>query len=182
MKLTDIAIVFELLLICLLIVLHVRTALVHNVATTNIMYNNVMDGIVEDALRTGLCKVDKDGKPIVDLKEVVRCYQAEKKLYRDKEHHILIYVEEEGFYIWDSYIPDKWSDMVTFSEGMSTSHANMVKELALYMEENYSIRLSIPFNDGESFANTVEKYSLLSFSIDVSSGIRCFSGARIHKK
>lgn len=182
MKLTDIAIVFQVFFICLLTVLHIKSSGAHNVTMTSIMYNNVMDGIVEDALRAGLCQVDQDGKPVVDLQEIVQCYVAEEKLYKDSDHHILIYVEEKGFFIWDNHISDKWSDMIVFSDGENTSHTNMVKELATYVEANYSIRLSIPFNDGESLVNTVEKYSLLSIFIDVSNGISCFGGAKIHKK
>ncbi len=180
MKLTDMAIVFEIFFICLIVVLHVKGSYTHSQVMAETMYNNVMDGIVEDALRAGFYSVDRNGVPMVDLDEVLACFMEEHSLYASQDRQILIYVDDDGYNLWDSDVSPYWSVFMGFSEGEATSHEIKVMELTSYMEENYGISLSIPFNDGETWANTVDDYSLLAISINRNSYVSCFSGAKIH--
>ena len=77
MKLTDMAIIFQLFFICLITVLHVKSEKLYADTFVNIMYDNVMDGIVEDSLRAGYKTIDADGKPVVILDDVLQCFFAD---------------------------------------------------------------------------------------------------------
>lgn len=181
MKLTDLTLYFYIFFICLLTVVHVRSSNLHAEAVNNIMYNNVMDGIVEDALRAGYKKIDSHGYPVVELDEVKRCFIAEKALYGSTDRHILIYVDNDGFFLWDSEVSPEWSDKHIFSEGENTLHQQKVYELIEYVEAGFNVTLSLPSNDGESMQNTVDEYSLLCMSFNRSYEVNCFSGAKIHE-
>lgn len=181
MKLTDLAMYFHIFLLCLLTVLHVRSERLHAETVNNIMYDNVMDGIVEDSLSAGYQSVDRYGKPIVNLDELLRCFEAEKRLYGSEDRHILIYVEEGGYYIWDSDREAKWSDRIDFSDDGNMAHEAKIYQLVSFIENNYGVMLTIPSNDGESIMNTVSEYSLIGMSFNKNSSVKSFSGARIHK-
>lgn len=181
MKLTDIAIIFQIFCICLITVLHVKSANIHAETVNEIMYNNVMDGIVEDSLRAGYTTIDNRGFPVVNLDEVRKCFVAEKDIYSSEDRHILIYVDSKCFYVWDSEKAWEWNDGTAFSEGTDTSHEQKVYQLASYLEANYDVELALPFNNGESITNTVEDYSLLALSFNRNSEVKSFSAAKIHK-
>lgn len=181
MKLTDIAIVFEIFCICLITVLHVKSANIHAEAVNTIMYNNVMDGIVEDALRAGYKTIDSQGLPVVSLEEIRKCFVAEKDIYSSDDRHILIYVDRDEFYVWNSELAWEWSSVVGFSYGADTTHEQKVYQLIDYLERNYNLSISLPSNDGESMTNTVEDYSLIAMSFNRNSEVKSFSAAKIHK-
>ena len=180
MKLTDLAIVFQLFFICLIVVLHAKTSYVHTEMMAETMHNNVIDGIVEDALTAGFYNVDRYGNPMVDLDKVLKCFVEEHKLYGSEDRQILLYVDEDGYYVWDSENILVWSSIIDFSDGANTSHEKKILELTTYMEHTYHINMNIPFNDGETWANTVDDYSLLAISINKNWTVSCFSGAKIH--
>ena len=182
MKLTDLAIIFQVFFLCLLLTLHIRSNKLHCETVNEIMYNNVMDGIVEDALNAGYKSIDKKGNPVVDLNEVKRCFEAEKELYNSTDRHILLYVETDGFFLWDNELSNIWEEKVIFSAGGDTLHEKKVYELMEYINARYSISLYLPFSEGEAYINTVEEYSLLILSFNRNYEIKCFSGAKIHKK
>lgn len=180
MKLTDLAIVFQVFFICILTVLHVKNSYMYSEVMAETMYNNVMDGIVEDALRAGFYTVDREGSPMVDLDQVLKCFKEEHSLYNSMDRQILMYVDDDGYYVWDSDISPYWSSFMGFTEGKDTKHEKKILELTTYVEQTYGIELSIPFNDGESWINTVDDYSLLAISLNRNSDVSCFSGAKIH--
>ena len=183
MKLTDLAIYFYIFFLCLLTVLHIKSQRLHAEAVNSIMYDNVMDGIVEDALRAGYKSIDKYGVPVVELEEVIKCFLAEKQLYESEDRHILIYVEENGFYIWDSDISSEWSEFIAFSNNADSAitHEEKVQQLTEYIEKRYEIMLTIPFNDGETMMNTVTEYSLIGMSFNRNFAVKSFSGAKLHR-
>lgn len=181
MKLTDLSIYFCIFFICILTVLHVKSSGIHGEAMGNIMYNNVMDGIVEDALRAGYKSIDSNGTPVVDLDEATKCFLAEKDLYGSSDRHILVYVDKDGFYVWDSDISPEWSDKQFFSAGESTVHQRKVYELIAYVDKNYGVMLMLPSNDGESIMNTVDEFSLIGMSFNRNYEVNSFSGAKIHE-
>lgn len=181
MKLTDMAIVFEIFCICLITVLHVKSANIHAEAVNEIMFNNVMDGIVEDALRAGYKTIDWQGLPVVSLDEVRKCFVAEKDIYSSEDRHILVYVDRAGFYVWNSELAWEWSSVVDFSNGEETPHEQKVYQLTDYLENNYNLRVSLPANDGEGITNTVADYSLIAISFNRNSEVKSFSAAKIHK-
>lgn len=182
MKLTDLAVIFELFLICLLVVVHVRGNQVHGELLNRTMYNNVMDGIVEDALQAGYKSVNSTGEPVVDLEELKSCFMAETELYEKSGEQVLIYVGNDGFYCCESTGGFLWSDKNTFPLGKETAHEEKVLHVVDFLKLNYGIDAALPLNDGESWVNTVGDYSLLAISYDISSGAYCFSGAMLHKK
>lgn len=181
MKLTDMAIVFHLFCICIITVLHVKSANIHGETVNEIMYNNVMDGIVEDSLLAGYKTVDNQGYPVVNLEEIRRCFVAEKGLYSSNDRHILVYVDRECFYVWDSDKSWDWSDGINFVYEDKTAHEQKVYQLIDYIEERYVCSIVLPFNDGETILNTVDDYSLIAMSFNRNSEVKCFSAAKIHK-
>lgn len=181
MKLTDMAIVFQLFLICLMTVLHIKSSYIHAEVTNEIMYNNVMDGIVEDALRAGYKTIDNKGMPVVDLAEVRRCFVAERNIYDTEDKHILIYVSCNGFYVWDSELSWEWSNIIEFEDAENTSHEQMINQLTVYLKLNYKVDISLPYNDGENIMNTVEEYTLFDIALNRNSTVKSFSAAKIHK-
>ena len=181
MKLTDMAIVIELFLICLLVVVHTKGNQSHSLLMNNIMYNNVMDGIVEDSLRAGYKSVDDDGKPVVDMDEVRKCFMAESSMYNCDGGWVLVYVDSDGFYSSASADGFMWSEKQPFLEGADTAHEDKVICLTEYFRDEYGINVSLPTNDGEAWTNTVGDYSLLAVSYNREKGIICFSGAMISK-
>lgn len=181
MKLTDMAIYFHIFLLCLLTVLHVKGTNLHAMVVSNVMYDNVMDNIIEDALRAGYEAINDDGTPIVNLDEVEKCFLAEKQLYQSSDRHILVYVDMDGFYIWDNQVADGWSEKISFSMGEKTIHETKVYELQEHLEKNYNVILTLPTNDGETMMNTVYEYSIVGLSFNRNYRVSSFSGARIHK-
>ncbi len=183
MKLTDLAIVFQLFFLCIITVLHVRSTRLHALQISEIMYDNVMDGIVEDSLRAGYKSIDiTAGRPLVELSDVKECFKAEVSLYEADISYVLMYIDCDGFYIWDSYVSEEWSEKVNFSNLTQTLHEQKIYEITYYIEQQLGIVLSIPYNSGESFMNTIDDYSLIAITYNQSYDIKSFSGAKIHKR
>ena len=155
MKLTDFAIVANIFFICILVVCHVKGDVLHHKTMNQIMYNNVMDNVTEDSLAAA---------------------------YGENSKHILCYVEGDGYYLCTSYEGYKWSEKNFFSENGEISHEEKVSEIVECINSDYSIKLSLPYNEGEKWSNSIWEYTFFSISYDRLMGIYCFSGARIHKK
>lgn len=182
MKLTDMAIVFEMFFICLLVVVHMKSSREQAELINQIMYNNVMDVIVEDSLRAGFNTVDRRGEPQVSLKELSACFVAENGLYANNSRHILIYVEKDGFYSSDTYSGFVWGEKYFFDNGELSKHEEKVKCITDYLEEQYGVYVTLPVNGGEPWQNTVNDYSLLCVSYDLNTDICSFSGAIIENR
>lgn len=182
MKLTDLGIVFQIFFICLITVLHIRSNTLYAVKFNEIMYDNVMDGIVEDSLREGYRTVDMSGHPVVELDTVKEVFKAEVCLYDAEASYILMYVDYDGFYIWNSNIADAWNEKVEFTDAENTPHEQKISEITHFFKEKYAIKLNIPYNSGESFMNTIDDYSLIAISFNYNSGVESFSGAKLHKR
>ena len=182
MKLTDMAVLFEVFFICLVVAIHLKECKEQANLMNQIMYNNVMDIVTEDALRAGFYTVDRNGVPLVDLEELCECFIAEVGLYENFGRHILIYVESDGIYSCDTYSEYKWSEKSIFSSGVSTEHEEKVSMISDYLEDKYGVITMIPTNNGETWQNTIKDYSLLCISYDMNTDICCFSGAVIEKQ
>lgn len=180
MKLTDLAITFMIFFICLVVVVHIKADRLHGELINQVMYNNVMDGIVEDTLQAGYKSVDKAGNPVVSLQELKRCFQAECGLYGGQWDQFLFYIEKDGFYCCESYNDFQWSRKTEFPEGEEMLHEDKVLYFIDFIQEQYGIKVTLPINDGESWVNTIKEYSLLAVSYDTDTDICCFSGALIH--
>lgn len=183
MKLTDLAIVFQLFFLCIITVLHIRSTRLHALQISEIMHDNVMDGIVEDSLRAGYKSIDiTDGRPWVELSDVKECFKAEVNLYKADTSYVLIYVDCDGFYILDSHVSEEWSEKINFSNLNQTLHEQKIYELTYYIEHQLGIVLNIPYNSGESFMNTIDDYSLIAITYNKNYDVKSFSGAKIHKR
>ncbi len=182
MKLTDFAIVANIFFICILVVCHVKGDVLHHKTMNQIMYNNVMDNVTEDSLAAAYVGVGINGKPEVKLDRLSLFFESEAKLYGENSKHILCYVEGDGYYLCTSYEGYKWSEKNLFSENGEISHEEKVSEIVECINSDYSIKLSLPYNEGEKWSNSIWEYTFFSISYDRLMGIYCFSGARIHKK
>ena len=167
MKLTDLAIIATVFFICLLVVIHVKGDLLHNQTVNNVMYNKVMDNITEEALAIGYSGVDREGYPVVSLDKIGSYVRITTNMYGGDDVCILCY---------------SWSDKIYFSKYKETNHEEKVIELTNKVKETYGIDMSLPYNSGEKWGNSVDDYSLLIISYERAMGVFCFSGAKIHKR
>ena len=182
MKLTDLAITANIFFLCIVVVCHMKGDIMYNKTINKIMYNNVMDNVIEDSLRAGFVGVNFNGGLEVNLQRISFYFDSQAKLYGENSKHILCYVEETGFYLCTSYEGYDWSDKIFFSNNDEISHEEKIKEVIDRVNQDYDISLSLPHNDGEKWSNTISEYTLFSISYNKIMGIYCFSGARIHKK
>ena len=182
MKLTDLAIIAQVFFICILVVVHVKGDIVHNRMTQKVMYNNVMDNITEDSLAIGFVGVDAKGVPKVILDDISSYYKKQAKLYGETPKHILFYVDYDGVTFCLSQEEYKWNDKIYFTNNGDILHENKVAELIDIVKSKYGIDMSISYNDGEKWSNSIDDYMLCSISYHSEQHIYCFSGAKIHKK
>lgn len=182
MKLTDLSIISLVFFICILVVIHLKGDMLHNRTTNRIMYNKVMDNTTEEALSIGYGGVDINGNPIVSLDKVGEYFEATTRMYGDNSKHFMCYVDRDGFYLCISHTGYVWSEKIYFKEKQDTSHENKIIQLVEKVKEEYGIDMTLPYNEGEKWENSVDDYSLLVISYEKLRGLYCFSGAKIHKK
>ena len=182
MKLTDLAIIATVFFICLLVVIHVKGDLLHNQTVNNVMYNKVMDNITEEALAIGYSGVDREGYPVVSLDKIGSYVRITTNMYGGDDVCILCFVDRDGFLLCESNTGYIWSDKIYFSKYKETNHEEKVIELTNKVKETYGIDMSLPYNSGEKWGNSVDDYSLLIISYERAMGVFCFSGAKIHKR
>lgn len=182
MKLTDLAILAQAFFISILVVVHVKSDVVHNRTIHRVMYNNVMDTLTEDSLVAGFVGVDGMGQPKVKLEKISGLFRIQTDMYGKDTKHIICYVDNDGVYFCTSYEGYVWSDKFYYTNGVETLHEEKVVEVVELVKDRYGIDLSLSYNDGESWSNTIEEYTLFSISYDRALELYCFSGAKIHKK
>lgn len=182
MKLTDLAIIAQVFFICILVVVHVKGDIVHNRMIQKVMYNNVMDNITEDSLVVGFAGVDAGGLPMVNLEDISAYYMAQAKMYGENSKHLIFYVDYDGVTFCLSNEGYKWGDKIYFSDGGNILHEEKVAQLIAIVKDKYGIDMSLPYNDGEKWSNSIDDYMLFGVSYDNEQKIYCFSGAKIHKK
>lgn len=182
MKLTDFAITAGVFFICIVVVCHVKSDILHNRTMNQIMYNNVMDNVTEDSLRAAYVGVEINGKPKVELEKISIYFDSEARLYGENSKHILCYIEEDGFFLCTSYEGYVWSEKILFRNNGEVSHEEKVSKIIEKISTEYSIKLSLPYNEGEKWSNSISEFTLFSVSYNKLLGIYCFGGARIHKK
>lgn len=182
MKLTDLAILAQAFFICILVVVHVKSDVVHNRTIHRVMYNNVMDTLTEDSLTAGFVGVDDVGRPKVKLEKISALFASQTDMYGKDTRHIIGYVDYDGVYFCTSYEGYVWSEKIYFSDFEESAHEKKVLEVVQLVKNKYGIDLSLPYNDGESWSNTIEEYTLFTISYDRVLELYCFSGAKIHRK
>ena len=190
MKITDFCIIFTMLTICFFTGLDMRNRVVYEELYQNNRYNVIMDNAVEDALRASYENIDTNGKPSVNLKTASLYLSDElsvmlngktylSEYYRDRLV-CMVYADEEGFYYTNVNEDNIWSEKQMFSNGKSTEHSDKVNEIEAFIYEKYNILLAVPTNNGESYENTIDDYSLMAIYKDYN-GMYCFSAAAIKK-
>ena len=182
MKLTDLAILAQAFFICILVVTHTKSDVIHNRTIHRVMYNNVMDTLTEDSLVAGFTGVDEMGRPKVKLEKIAALFSSQTNMYGKDTKHIIAYVDFDGMYLCTSYEGYLWGEKIYFTNEGDIPHEEKVLEVVTIVKDKYGIDLSLPYNDGENWSNTIEEYTLFSISYDRVLGLYCFSGAKIHRK
>ena len=147
-----------------------------------VMYNNVMDNITEDSLAMGFVGVDSNGLPSVNLDAICTYYSKQAKMYGANSKHLLFYVDYDGVTFCSSSEGYKWGEKIYFTDNGSILHEKKVVELTKIVSDKYGIDITLPYNEGEKWSNSIDDYMLLSISYHNQGNIYCFSGAKIHKK
>lgn len=190
MKITDFSIIFTLFAICFFAGMDMRQQVTYEILYQNNRYNVIMDNAVEDALRAAYENIDTKGNPQVNLKTAAKFVTDELsimlsgktymwELYRDRLV-CMVYVDKEGFYYTDMKEEKEWSQKQLFSGGEASSHSDRVNELQRFINDRYGVLLAIPTNNGESYENTIEDYTLMAIYKDYND-MCCFSAAAIKK-
>lgn len=204
MKLIDFALYFSLFFLCAITMDNIKNELLYKNTMDNIMYNDCMDEIIIDSLKTSFYKVDEQGKPVIDKKVLINCYKGEISLLKadtniikeySDDYSVLILTEADGFYI---YYNSSWSEKILYEpysvepeaienlENIEIKHEEKVLQIETILEERFNIRLLLALNSGEKFKNSISDYSLLAIyrrntmNIDGESyGIYSLSGAAV---
>lgn len=191
MKITDFCIIFTVFIICFFAGMDMRQKVTYEALYQNNRYNVIMDNAVEDALRAAYENIDTKGNPQVNLKTAAafltdelsvmlsgKTYMSE--YYKDRLV-CMVYIDNEGFYYTDAGEGNVWSEKQYFSNGKATEHSRKVNEIEVFVNERYNILLAIPANNGESYENTIEDYTLMTIYKDYNE-VCCFSAAAIKRK
>lgn len=186
MKITDYCIIFGITALCFITVISEKGRLTYNKMYINNRYNVIMDNGVENALRASYESVDNSGNPVVNLDtasdylldEVSVMFDGNKILedYYYDRIALIIYTDDRGYYQYDKV--RGWSGVKLYSDGSDTSHQDKISELLTFVEKEYNIILSVPYNDGENYENSIDDYSLIAI-YEGYDGIYCFSAAKI---
>lgn len=191
MKITDFCIIFTLLAICFFAGMDTRQKVTYEALYQNNRYNVIMDNAVEDALRAAYENIDIKGNPQVNLKTAAtfladelsvmlsgKTYMSE--YYKDRLICI-VYIDNDGLYYTDADEGNVWSEKQYFTNGETTGHSDKINEIETFIYEQYGILLTIPTNDGESYENTIQDYTLMTIYRDYND-VCCFSAAAIKRK
>jgi hypothetical protein len=94
----------------------------------------------------------------------------------------LFYIDYDGVTFYFSYEKCQWEDKVYFTNEGDILHEKKVAELIDIVRGKCGIDISLPYNLGEKWSNSIDDYMLCSISFNDEQKIYSFSGARIHKK
>ncbi len=197
MKLSDFAIVFSVIALCIFTIVSIKNELLYKNIIENARYNIIFDNAVEDALRAGFKDIDSKGRPIIDKEDVANYLFKEISMSFDsntfmEEYYknvvkVIIITSDEGFFCYD-FLENSFGEQIKYSNGSETKHENKIDQILSYIEENYGILQNIPYNYGEDDINTIEDNSLLLVYKGYDNIIDgnnynsyCFSGATIQK-
>ena len=148
--------------------------------------NLIMDEAVVDSLNVSFFDTDNNGIPIVDREELKDNIIDEAAIglmgnINDDTRNIIesrimfvMYLDRDGYYC---YRNGKWSDIIRYNSDVHTDVVNQISDCIEGMIGN-EYKALIPYNDGENYKNTIDKYSCLVFYEQLSK-YYCFSGARI---
>lgn len=135
---------------------------VNETQISEMLLNKNMDEIVVDGLSAGI----DNGQVEVDLEAVSnRIFEEISLLFYGKNNMEelvlkyakgLIYVAEDGYYVYDK---GKWLDKVEFDENLS--HSERVEVVSKLIEEKTGEISLLPYNDGESYKNTIDDNTLI---------------------
>lgn len=164
MKLTDYCILFGVMLMGIFVVNDVRINMLFETQMTKLQLNKNMDEIVVDGLTMGLIESEYNVRNI-DLNnisdfifsEMSVLFYGKKGMRSLLEHNIksMIYVGKDGYYVYSN---GNWSDIDLFDE---PEHGSVIEEISDVIKEKTGKEVLLSYNDGESYANTIEPNSLI---------------------
>lgn len=159
-------------------------------ASKELIYNQqinlIMDEAVLDSLNIAFCDTDKEGLPIVDmdaLKDNIINESAigllgsidnETRTLIESRIMFVIYMDKDGYYYYKN---GKWSKKIKY---ISERHEIVIEQISMEIDKiiGKKYRTLIPYNEGEDYKNSIDKYSCLVFYEQLDR-YYCFSGARI---
>lgn len=152
----------------------------------NQQINLIMDEVVVDSLNIAFYDTDSEGIPVVDRDELMNNIINEAsigilgnideytKSIIESRIMFLIYMDRDGYYCYQN---GNWTDKIKYN---SDVHSMVVEQISMKINSMVGNRYKalIPYNGGEDYKNTIEKYSCLVFYEQLNK-YYCFSGARI---
>lgn len=169
MSLTNFGILFSVFAICIFLNVGIRQNLLEEQIYGNVMVNNIVDNITQDALRQSFYfdgnRLDIDREKLLRFvtEEMAQEYMAENKgyaKYLQKNIKMIILAFPDGFYLGSNQAEEfVWEEKQMFPEGKMTpkeEKANMVVEAA----ENYGVTLYLPNGEKTGLVNDMGEYQL----------------------
>jgi len=152
----------------------------------NQQINLTMDEVVVDSLNVSFYDTDSNGIPLVDKEELkeniineaaiclLGSIDESSKNIIESRIMFLLYLDSDGYYC---YRNGKWTDEIKYD---SDIHAVVVEQVSQKINSivGNKYKTLIPYNDGEDYKNSIDKYSCLVF-YEQQNKYYCFSGATI---
>lgn len=152
----------------------------------NQQINLIMDEVVVDSLNIAFYDTDSEGIPVVDRDELMNNIINEAsigilgnideytKSIIESRIMFLVYMDRDGYYCYQN---GNWTAKIKYN---SDVHSMVVEQISMKINSMVGNRYKalIPYNGGEDYKNTIEKYSCLVF-YEYLNKYYCFSGARI---
>lgn len=153
----------------------------------NQQINLIMDEVVVDSLNISFYDTNNNGVPLVDKSELkeniineaaiglLGSIDESSKNVIESRIMFLIYLDEDGYYC---YINGKWTKKIKYD---SDIHAVVVDQVSQKINSivGNKYKALIPYNEGEDYKNSIDKYSCLVFYKQLNK-YYCFSGAKIN--
>lgn len=161
MKYTDFAILFIALSICFVVPLELRSRLLERMMSQKIIYNNIFDTAVMDALQESYW-IDSS-EAYIDHEKLI--YYLERNIKEclsgfDTNKALILITREDGFYYRYKAVTEfvQYEDVMNYEDKINLLRDNI--------EKNINLMVSIPYIENEEWYNTVAADSILFVYID----------------
>ncbi|MDY5576815.1 MAG: hypothetical protein SPF70_04975 [Lachnospiraceae bacterium] len=171
MKLTDFALVFVLCVWCVFSNISFQNDLLQEHIFGTMMYNNIMDNVIEDALEKSVSfdmagfTIDRD-KIVEEIALERGKFMGEDESYARYQKiriQLIVLTYPDGFYLAGGKDINTFGEKekIFYSEGNVTPKETKVKEILEASNEKYHLNMLLPEGKSTGLVNTVEDYQLL---------------------
>lgn len=174
MKLSGYALIFVMIVWCVFSRVSFQNGLLWKNAYGSMMYNQIMDNLIEDSLRQVISF--QDNQPQLDYEKLshylisgIQHYKRDFSNggYFENNIRFMIVTFSDGYCLWglENCIAEdgskQWTEKIFYEKGVLTSREEKVNTVMQRLYEEAGVELSIPNREGEALQNTLDDYSLI---------------------